>query len=157
MKKYIVFVVTLAATLGSLSASDLHPTNVTLTYQFWNNHDSHSAGLVPQRFRTDWYSRSTPTLQADQEYCVTFRISTYSAKTTFSLAHLKNTVINHFELNEFITLRIFNDQDEEITTSELSISDLHNAHLYFTYDPIDNTPEKIQYRRKDYYDEHGKL
>lgn len=134
MKKYIVFVVILATTLGSLSASDWYSADVTLTYQYWNDLKSHSVGLVPQRLR----SNLNP---------VKIKASFFSSQPTFSLAHIKETVIDRLDLNEFVTLRIFNDLDEEITTPEILISSIHGTNLNIIYDPDDNTPEKIQNRR----------
>lgn len=150
MKKYIVFVVTLTTTLGSLSACDWYSADVTLTYQYWNDPNSHSEGLVPQRFRSNLNHQSPRLSQVDKAYNVTFRVTIISSQTTSSLEHIKETVIDRLGLNEFITLRIFIDQDEEITPSELLISSLQNTNLTITYDTEDNTPEKIQNRRIEY-------
>lgn len=150
MKKYIVFVVTLTTTLGSLSARDWYSADITITYRYSNDLRSRSAGLVPQQLDSNLNNQPTTLPLADHAYCITFKVSINSTQPTSSLARIKKYIIDRLGLNEFVTLSIFNDQGEEVTTSKLLISDLQNATLNATYNPNNNTPEKIQNRRIEY-------
>lgn len=135
MKKYIVLGVILLNTLGSLFASTWHSADVTLTYRYCNDLESRSSALVPQRLRSNLNPKPTTLLLSDQAYCVTFKVSFFSTKPTSSLDHIKETVIDKLELNEFATLRVFSDQDEELTTSKILMNTLHKTNLNIIYDP----------------------
>jgi hypothetical protein len=151
MKKYIVLGVILLNALWSLSASTWNSADVTLIYNYCNDQESRAADLVPQRLLSLVEGTPTTTFPLasssdNKVYNVAFNVAFFSALPILPLEHLKETVIDKLDLNEFATFRVHNDQ-EEITTSEILLSALNKATLTVTYNPKDNTPEKIQKRR----------